>query len=107
MIVLAALTQLTNIFVFSGFAWESKALFLEGGDNGGRGTRDFRVVLTAPATLWSGRCLQLQRSTPVNDFFLKTARVLLRRASRTVIKSFVKYTATEEITTMTVSSSSS
>lgn len=104
--VLKALKQLSVLFQINGFAFESNAAISK--DSATKGSSaagtEFTITLTAPATLWSGQALQLRRGVKVtNDFFLKTASALLRRAGFLVSNSSVKYTSNQEITTFTIS----
>ena len=104
--VLKALKQLSVLFEVSGFAFDSSAAISK--DSATKGSSavgtEFTIIFTAPATLWSGQALQLRKGVKVtNDFFLKTASALLRRAGFVVSNSSVKYTSNQEITTFTIS----
>ena len=104
--VLKALKQLTVLFLINGFAFDGNAVISKESvtkASSAVGT-EFTITLTAPATLWSGQALQLRKGVKVtNDFFLKTASALLRRAGFVVSNSSVKYTSNQEITTFTIS----
>ena len=84
--VLKALKQLTVLF---GFAFDGNAVISKESAtkaSSAVGT-EFTITLTAPATLWSGQALQLRKGVKVtNDFFLKTASALLRRAGFAISK---------------------
>lgn len=104
--VLRALRQLTVLFLINGFAFDGNAVITKesatGGSSASVGT-EFTISFTAPATLWSGQALQLRKGVRVtNDFFLKTASALLRRAGLAVSNSSVKYTSNQEITSFTI-----
>lgn len=59
------LSQLVYLFVFNGFAWDGSASLSKEQD----GTiADYILTLQAPANLWSGQGLQLERSSLKNDF---------------------------------------
>ena len=104
--VLKALKQLTILFVINGFAYSGNAVISKDSatkSSSAVGT-EFTITFSAPATLWSGQALQLRKGVKVtNDFFLKTASALLRRAGFAVSNSSVKYTSNQEITTFTIS----
>ena len=99
-VVLSALQQLVNLFIISGFAFDGKVT-IKNNDKKGIGTQ-FEIILTAPANLWSGQALALKRANPVNDFVLKTAKVLVKRAGYKVSSSSVNYTSSQEISTLTI-----
>ncbi len=96
--LLAALQQLVNLFLISGFAFDGKVLLKKESSKG----IEFEITLTAPATLWSGQALAAKRSYPVNDFVLKTAKVLLTRAGYVVSSSSVSFNNSQEISTLTI-----
>lgn len=104
--VLKALKQLTILFVINGFGFSGNAVISKDSatkSSSAAGT-EFTITFSAPATLWSGQALQLRKGVKVtNDFFLKTASALLRRAGFAVSNSSVKYTSNQEITTFTIS----
>uniref|UniRef100_A0A7S4ND68 Uncharacterized protein n=1 Tax=Odontella aurita TaxID=265563 RepID=A0A7S4ND68_9STRA len=103
---LAALKQLTVLFVINGFAWEGKVDIISKRDaasqSGSAAGTQFQVVLQSPANLWSGRALQLRKSIATNDFFFKTVRVLLSRAGYGIASSDIKYESNQEITTFAI-----
>ena len=106
-----ALQQLVNLFLINGFALDGKVSMSSNYDNdndkNNKSTR-YEIVLTSPATLWSGRALEYGRSKVRNAFVCKAAVVLLEEAGYRVVgskedKDCVKYSKTEEITVLTVS----
>lgn len=103
--VLAAVKQMVNLFVVSGFAFDGNATILKrNGENavGAAGTQ-FCITFTSPATLWSGQSLKAKSNAVLtNDFALKTAREMLSRAGYKVANASVKYANNQEITTFTV-----
>jgi hypothetical protein len=111
--VLKSLQQLVNLFLLNGFAFDGKVELKKDGVDGKKGRvygSQYVVTLTAPANLWSGKSLQQLRkkknyanptpAPPTNDFLHKTAKVLLHRAGFDEVISSVKYTTSEEITTI-------
>jgi len=104
--VLRALRQLTNLFLINGFAFGGRASLLKEGN--GRMAEspssgaEFEIRFNAPATLWSGKALQLRKANPGNDFILKCARVMLSRSGYSIKSSSVKYSINEEITAFTI-----
>jgi hypothetical protein len=104
----AGLQQLVNLFLVNGFAWSGKVDVLEAGSASTSTSATFIVTLNAPATLWSGKSLQLRHATPTNDFLRKTAQAYLARAGyqfsqkKTSDNYMVKYASNDEITTLTV-----
>jgi len=111
--VLAAIKQMVNLFIVQGFAWEGSASLLN--DNDGRqqqqqstnkddaASAQFSITFTSPATLWSGQSLKAKNNSGLmNDFALKTVRVMMSRAGYNVANASVKYANNQEITTFTV-----
>ena len=102
-LVLRALKQLVVLFVINGYAFDGNAVISREGTKLGSGAEtEFTITFTSPATLWSGRALQLRKSKVTNDFFLKTARALLARAGYKVSNAIVKYNGNQETTTLTI-----
>lgn len=101
---LKAIKQLCVLFLINGFAFDGNAVISkEAATKGGPAVgTEFTISFTAPATLWSGQALQLRKVKVTNDFFLKTASTLLRRAGYVVSNPSVKYTSNQEITTFTI-----
>ncbi len=62
----------------------------------------FLISLNAPAMAWGGRILQMERATVSNDFVLKAATELIRRAGYT-LSSSIKYEGTDEEISITIS----
>jgi hypothetical protein len=117
-VLLAAIKQLVNLFVISGFAWDGNAsISMLPGGVGGRTKQDdddddkrvssvvgtqFVITFTSPATLWSGQSLKAQNAILKNDFAYKTICELLSRAGYATKNASVKYDNYQEITTFTV-----
>ncbi len=101
--LLAALRQLVNIFLISGYAFGGSVSIAS--ENLSRldasGTK-FLISLNAPATIWGGRILQTQGSTLSNDFVLKVATELINRAGYAIASS-IKYDGTIEEIAITIS----
>eukprot|EP00804_Cyclotella_cryptica_P031249 CCRYP_011058-RD/>CCRYP_011058-RD protein AED:0.12 eAED:0.12 QI:513/1/1/1/0/0/3/336/365 len=59
--LLASIKQMVNLFVISGFAWDGAASISKLGkvQNDASGT-EFTIVVTSPATLWSGQALKVR-----------------------------------------------
>jgi len=109
-VLLAAIKQMVNLFVVSGFAWDGNASMANGDGDGERlkrSTRDaagaqFTLTFTSPATLWSGQSLGVKRGALSNDFALKAARAMVSRAGYVIADASVKYTNNQEVTTFTI-----
>mmetsp|Transcript_31916 Transcript_31916/g.47628 ORF Transcript_31916/g.47628 Transcript_31916/m.47628 type:complete len:99 (+) Transcript_31916:1396-1692(+) len=96
-----------NLFLINGFAWDGNIVTNtknnnEGGGSASASGAQFVVTFTSPATLWSGQALKVRGANPVNDFYLKTAKVLLDNAGYKVVSSSVKYANYQEINTFTI-----
>ncbi len=100
--IAAALQQLVNLFLVNGFAFDGNVRIKKEGLNGGLSGAQFEMVLTSPATLWSGQALALKGANPTNNFLSKTAKALFKNAGISFSSSSVKYTNTEEINTITL-----
>lgn len=100
--VLAAIQQMVNLFVISGFAWSGNASMQTksaDNDNGAVGAQ-FSITFTSPATLWSGSSLQAKRNAVLtNDFALKTVKAMMSRAGYSVVNESVKYANYQETST--------
>jgi hypothetical protein len=102
--LLAAIKQMVNLFVISGFAWDGDASMLRqpaNGDEGAAGAQ-FTITFTSPATLWSGQSLKAKNAVLMNDFALKTVNEIMSRAGYRIINSSVKYERYREISTFTL-----
>lgn len=97
--MLAAIKQLVNLFLVSGFAFDGSASLMTSKDGG---MPQFSVTFTSPATLWSGQSLKAKKAVLTNDFALKTVKVLVNRAGYEVGNASVKYVSNQEITTFTL-----
>lgn len=101
--LLRAIQQLVNLFVISGFAYDGKVVLKKEPTNVITGSgAQFEITLNAPATLWSSKALTAKRANPINDFVLKTAKVLISRAGYKVSTSSLTYTNTQEISNFTI-----
>jgi hypothetical protein len=101
--VLKSLQQLVNLFLVNGYAFNGKVELKKDGVDGGVHGSQYIITLTAPANLWSGKSLQqLKNAKPTNDFIGKTAKVMLNRAGFEAIRTSLKYTTSEEITTIEI-----
>ena len=80
--VLAAIQQMVNLFVISGFAWSGNAsMQTKSADNDNGAGTQISITFTSPATLWSGSSLQAKKNAVLtNDFALKTAKAMMSRA---------------------------
>lgn len=81
--MLAAIKQMVNLFTVQGFAWEGGASIVDDGkqqSNKDAAGTQFSITFTSPATLWSGQSLKAKKAVLMNDFALKTVRVLVSRA---------------------------
>lgn len=108
----SSLKQMVNLFLINGYAFDgtvtrvesssssSSSSSLKGAGGGDASGAQYRIVLTAPVTIWSGRALQQQGAVLSNEFVLKTAKELIRRAGYTIASSSIQYpsgSSTEEI----------
>ena len=98
--IVASLQQMVNLFLINGFAYDGKVGLKKEGKNGLLQGSQIEIVLSSPATLWSGQALQLKKAQARNNFVAKTAKVFLERAGVPVASSTQKYTSTQEITTI-------
>jgi hypothetical protein len=101
--LLVVLSQIVKLFLISGFAWDgsisiSKPPSAASSASGAQ----FCIELTSPATLWSGKALQLRRAFPTNDFVVKTVKIFLWRCGYSVASSSVKYDGNKEVSYVTV-----
>lgn len=96
-----AVRQLMNLFLLNGFAYDG--IFSVLSFDPEKRKLEMQVKLTSPANLWSGKCLQIRNTLVKNDFFGKTAKVLIgQKSDFKVTKYSVQYTKTEEITTISI-----
>ena len=98
--LLAALKQLVNLFLVNGYAFGGKVSIASEKNMsiaGASGTK-FLISLSAPATIWGGRILQMEGATLSNNFVLKAATELINRAGYAVASSIKYDGSTEEIT---------
>ncbi|KAL7524837.1 hypothetical protein ACHAXR_000737, partial [Thalassiosira sp. AJA248-18] len=103
--LLAAIKQMVNLFLVSGFAWDGNAVLLN--NDGIQSNEDaagaqFSITFTSPATLWSGQSLKAKKAILTNDFALKTVKIMMSRAGYDIANDSVKYANNQEITTFTV-----
>jgi hypothetical protein len=90
----AALRQLVNLFLINGYAMGASV-----SKAGAEGSPKIVISLNSPANLWGGRILQSEGAKLDNDFIVKTAMELIRRAGFGASSATVKYAgAIEEIT---------
>ncbi len=103
--VLAAVRQMVNLFVISGFAWDGDASMVKrpaADDSGTAAGAQFSITFTSPATLWSGHSLKAKNAILTNDFALKTVSEMMSRAGYVIANSSVKYENYREISTFTL-----
>lgn len=89
----ASLKQLVNLFIINGFAWNGSVIV----DKNKANQIVITMTLSAPATYWSGQALKLRKAIPVNDFLMKTAKVLLNNAGYKILSFSTEYTNNQEI----------
>lgn len=101
--VAAALSQIVKLFLVNGFAWDGNVSISKPPtspfDASGA---QLCVEFTSPATMWSGKALQLRRSYPVNDFCLKTTKAFLSRCGYSISSSSVTYDGNKEFSFVTL-----
>jgi hypothetical protein len=102
--ILPVLQQLVKLFLINGFAFDGSAVQLDDSQPQQQQDRDqFCLSLTSPATLWGTRSLQQEGNVLLNDFLLKTAKVLVeQRYGYRVVSSSVKYEGTRELSYLTI-----
>jgi hypothetical protein len=98
--MLSAFKQLVKLFLVNGFAWDGSAEIEKRGLGLNASGTQFTITLVTPATLWSGKALQLRRANPINSFILKAANEIARRAGYKTV-ALVKYEGSKEISTLT------
>lgn len=98
--ILAAVKQMVNLFVVSGFAWDGNASIVN--NDASAGSAQFTITFTSPATLWSGQSLKAKNAILTNDFALKTVKAMMPRAGYKVTNDSVKYANNQEVTTFTI-----
>jgi len=96
-VVEQALKQLVNLFLINGFALDGS--LVSSTTNSSNKALTFEIRFISPANLWSGQALEIRKSKARNNFVGKAAKVLLSDAGFTVTTN-VKYTKTDEITTI-------
>ena len=87
--------QLLNLFLINGYAMGGTVSLSD--DNGTK----LVMNLVSPANLWGGKILQTEKAKLNNNFLLKAATELLRRAGYSS-SSFVKYDRTNEVITISI-----
>ena len=95
-----SIEQLVNLFLLNGFALNGKADVISKEEGNGQMVVD--ISLTSPANLWSGQALQFRKADPTNSFITKAACVLLTRAGFQIKEVKVKYTKSEEVSSITL-----
>lgn len=88
-----------KLFLVNGFAWDGSVSISKPLTSG---VIQFRIEISSPANLWSGKSLHVKRADPRNDFLLKTAKAFLVRSGLTVVSSSSKYDGTKETSYITV-----
>lgn len=88
-----SLKQLVNLFIINGFAWDGSVIVEKNKAN----QIVIAMTLSSPATYWSGQALKLRKAKPVNDFLMKTAKVLLNNSGYKILSSSTEYTNNQEI----------
>ena len=99
--LMGGLRQIVNLFLIGGYAFQGDIASVGGGNSGGA-LATYKVSLSAPATLWSGKVLQLEGDPLDNDFLLKTLNEYIRRSGYETTKSVIKYEGTNEEILITV-----
>lgn len=92
--MLQVFSELVNLFLINGFAWEGKASLMS--SENADGTMSFSLSLQNPATLWSS---QLLKKAPVaNDFLRKTAVQLAKSMGYSIVSSSSQLKGNTELT---------
>ena len=99
--LLSGLRAIVNIFLISGYAFKGEVTAAASSTTNGA-LATYIISLSAPATLWSGKVLQLEGDPLDNDFLLKTLNEYIRRCGYETAKSVIKYDGNNEELTITV-----
>lgn len=83
----SALEQLVKLFLLNGFAFDGKL-------TASVDRQLFQILFVSPATLWGGSILQKQEVS--NDFFLKSATMLISQYGHEVLKTSISYQGNEQ-----------
>jgi len=100
--LLSALRQILQLFLINGYAFKGEANLVVEATGGNNNFGVYKITLTAPATLWSGRVLQAEGDPLDNDFLLMTMNEYIRRKGYKTTKSVIKYDGGAEELTITV-----
>jgi hypothetical protein len=95
--LLLAIQKLVNLFLINGYAFRADVSMNTSDANANASGTKFVVNLQAPAILWSGMVLQLEKEPLSNDFLLKTMTELFKRAGYTISSSTKFDSRSEEI----------
>ena len=103
--LLAGLRQIVQLFLINGYAFKGEVNSVtSSGSSAGAGATlaTYKVSLSAPATLWSGKVLQTEGDPLDNDFLLMTMNEFIKRSGYETKKSVIKYDGANEELTITV-----
>jgi hypothetical protein len=97
--LLTALQKIVNLFLINGYAFQGEVVSVA---SSGAAGATYKVSLSAPATLWSGKVLQVEGDPLDNDFLLKTLNEYIRRNGYETTKSAIAYDGANEEIRITV-----
>ena len=105
--LLKGIKAIVNLFLISGYAFRGETSLVATGSSSSKPAAatlvaTYRVILSAPANLWSGKVLQSEGDPLDNDFLLKTIREYIRRCGYETQKSSIKYDGNDEELIITV-----
>ena len=92
--LLAGLKAIVNIFLVNGYAFRGEIIATS--------PKTFAISLNAPATLWSGKVLQLEKNPLDNDFLSKTLQEYIKRCGYETTKTTIKYEGNDEELTISI-----
>ncbi len=92
--LLAGLKAIVNIFLVNGYAFRGEVIATS--------PQNFAISLNAPANLWSGKVLQLEKDPLDNDFLSKTLQEYIKRCGYETTKTTIKYEGNDEELTISI-----
>lgn len=97
--LLSGLRQIVQLFLINGYAFKGE---VSSSGAAAAALATYKVSLSAPATLWSGKVLQAEGDPLDNDFLLMTMNEYIKRSGYETTKSVIKYDGSNEELTITV-----
>ncbi|KAL3923519.1 MAG: hypothetical protein SGILL_001609 [Bacillariaceae sp.] len=97
----SAIQKLVNLFLINGYAFRADVSMIPSDEKGSAKGTKYVINLQAPAILWSGTVLKMEKEPLSNDFLLKTMTELIGRAGYRITSS-TKFDGTSEEIVATV-----